>query len=95
MRLETFNNRAKKAGLQKNSKAYKILLEMLTEKGKRSKVYPNESGFKKVILYTHEVYAASQRMGIKMIWEFDYSVAPRGGVVGWYVQLPNNNQKIK
>lgn len=73
----TFNNRAKKAGLKKNSIAYKELLSLLS--GEKTESQPDISTVRSVRVYTDDMLFFAGKMNIGLFRRND---APRGGIAG-------------
>jgi hypothetical protein len=82
MTEKTFNNRAKAAGLRKNSIAHKELFALLS--GEKAESRPDISDGRNVRVYTDDMLFYAQKMNIGLNRGNN---APRGGIAGNFCYL--------
>jgi len=102
MKLSTLNNRIAKENkrrekcflpkISKSSVAYKTLMSMLN--GDTSKMFINISNRNTAKDYCADVKVLANQLGIRVRKGHDYKVAPKGGLLGDFVQLMSSRQTL-
>ena len=88
MKMSTFEKRAKKAGLNKNSIAYKSILRLMTKS--EAEIYPNISTRNRYNNHTDDIIYFAEKMGLGI---GQTNTSPRGGIQGTKVFLTAKGKK--
>jgi hypothetical protein len=92
MKTQTLENRAKKAGLRKNTVAYRVIYFLLNNPAQQ--VFPNVSNKHTAQEYTADVEYWAKKFNIDIKIGHDWDKAPKGGLIGKYAYLANKKQAI-